>query len=100
MPPQCADEGKQSWYSVRINGKIVSPHLNVFLSSLIHSYLLPRLKSRRCWHFTVDVNSSDEEFLKGSWTSDLCNLSAEVCVVHLQHKRGEQTMLLNMESML
>ena len=37
----------------------------------------------------VAVNGNDEEFLKGSWTSDLRDAGEEVCVVHLQHNRRQ-----------
>lgn len=39
-------------------------HLNIFLSSLNHSYLLLHRKSRRRCNFTVAVNDIDDESQK------------------------------------
>lgn len=68
---------------------------NVFLRSL-SSYLLLREKGRRQHCSIVAVNGSDE-FLKGSWISDVYHQSEEMCVVHLQHNRSNfsQKMLNN-----
>lgn len=58
-------------------------HLNVFLSLLNHSYLLLHGKSKCRCSSTVAVSGTDKEFLEGSWTSALCNLSEKKCDVHL-----------------